>query len=316
MTQPANPQTQIVTTPAEPLPPQGSALIQAPVEMASYTRGLEPTNMSELWKLATSMHRAQICNVQSPDEAIARILAGRALGLNAMQSLMGINIIENRPCMDAALMHALCLQTSSCEMFEHMETTAERSVFKIKRREWSDAKLHTFTMDEAKQALLLDRGKDPKQNNWNKWPKRMLEARAKSSAARLYFPERCFGMFTADEISEEDDRIQVRQVSPAEISVAVARAERDVGAEVAALKTEITKATTKDQRTAVRDKLQAFGRDVGGPAFEELTAFYNAALEAAKKATTAKAPTPPPEQPAQTELPVATTKPIRQPGED
>lgn len=257
---------------------------------------LEPRSITALADLAASMAAIALCGVRTPEEAMARMLTGRELGLTTMQSMRGVYIIENRPALDATLMHGLCLQSPLCEQFESVETTEERATFKIKRKGWSEAKLHTFTIEEAQKAGLLDRGKDEeakKNNNWNKWRKRMLEARAKSTAARLFFPEVTFGLYTPDEVSEGSSDPMPGAVVSAE--VIVSRPKRDLEQEFIALAEKITGSKSREELSAARKEANAWAADVGEPWAGRVAKTYDEFVAAKRKAAKAAEPPPPAE---------------------
>ena len=78
-------------------------------------------------------------------------------------------------------------------------------------------------------------GKDGKpKDNWKKWPRRMLTARAVSEGVRLVAPECCFGTYTVEEL---DASPSVRlnypsQPTPASLDELVPEAKRDAAVEV------------------------------------------------------------------------------------
>jgi hypothetical protein len=296
-----------------------AARTAAPLGDAGFRMQMEPANILELNKVAHAFAKIGLCGVQNAEEALAKLLTGREIGLTMMQSMRGIHIIEGRPSIDASLMQAMCLASPLCEDFEQIVSDGERCVFRVKRKGRATAHEYEFTMVEARQALLVDRGKDPKQNNWNKYPKRMLEARAKSLAARSEFPDVLFGMYSREEMEDalfvesEGRTIQGDALpsapgsSPGVVDevVAVARAERDQDAEGAELKEEINAAKTAEQKRAVRAKVRAFVQDVGEPWASDIKTFYNLVHGGAKRAA-AEAPPPPPSAPA---APAAASEP-------
>jgi hypothetical protein len=245
---------------------------------------LEPKSINDLLKMAAELSKIQLCGVTSPQEAMARMLTGRELGLSMMQSIRGVYIVEGRPSLDASLMQAVCMQQPECEYFDIVELTDTQATAETKRR-GRPAQRFTFTIEDAKRAGLVDRGADPKKNNWNKYPKQMLMARAKSNLARMVYPGALFGMYTPDEM-HDGAIIEVRTVAddqPAQRDVHTA--ERDVEAECAAIETAIREASTKEQRTAARKSIELFAADVGEPWAERLKSLYNEMH--AKKAPTA-----------------------------
>jgi hypothetical protein len=63
-------------------------------------------------------------------------------------------------------------------------------------------------------------GKDGKlKDNWKKWPRRMLTARAISEGVRLIAPECCFGTYTVEEL-DAPSNVRIHQASkPADVSL-------------------------------------------------------------------------------------------------
>ena len=58
-------------------------------------------------------------------------------------------------------------------------------------------------------------GKDKQlKDNWKKWPRRMLTARAISEGVRLIAPECCFGTYTVEELDATPSRPYARQNTP------------------------------------------------------------------------------------------------------
>lgn len=75
-------------------------------------------------------------------------------------------------------------------------------------------------------------GKDKQlKDNWKKWPRRMLTARAISEGVRLIAPECCFGTYTVEELDATPSRPYVRQNTPT-LDELVPEAKRDAAVEV------------------------------------------------------------------------------------
>lgn len=247
----------------------------------SFRREMEPHTLDALYKVAASVAKIGLCGVSSPEEAMVRMLTGRELGLTMMQSLRGVYVVEGNPSLSAALKQSICLaHPATCEVFRMIESTAEKATYRVKRKGEPEQDF-TWTIADAKTALLLNRGKDPSQSNWSKYPRRMLQARAKSEAADVVFSDLLLGFPTREEM--EDERIQVRQskndpvtgeVYEAEVVPSpVASAPRDFDAECATLKRAISDAKSKEDKAAVRKAVAMW--DGGEPWAGELKAFYN-----------------------------------------
>lgn len=263
----------------------------AMVQDESYRRQLEPSSLDALFKVAHEVARVSLCGVSTPQEAFARMATGRELGLSMMQSLRGVYLVEGRPALDASLMHALCEQAADCEYFRCTESTEERATYETKRRGQEPQTL-TFTLKDADRAGLLNRGSDPKKNNWNKYPKEMLRARAKSGLARMVYPDKLFGLYSREELLDGD---VTDAAVPVRVEVhAVRSADRDVAAEYAELEAAIRGVgEDKNARSAMRARIKAFAEDVGEEWGGKAKALYND-LYAAKK----PAPVAPPSEPA------------------
>ena len=75
-------------------------------------------------------------------------------------------------------------------------------------------------------------GKDGKlKDNWKKWPRRMLTARAVSEGVRLIAPECCFGTYTVEELDATPSKPQTR-VNTLTLDELVPEAKRDAAVEV------------------------------------------------------------------------------------
>lgn len=149
---------------------------------------------------------AQIANTEfvptamrgKPAAVAACILFGDELGLGPMQSLAKIDVIEGRAAPKAELARALVQGAGHEIWFE--ENTSQRCTIGGKRRGSTREERVTWTMDDAKRA-----GLDGKQN-WRKWPRAMLVARASAELCRNVFPD-CLGGITlfAEEVSDDLD---------------------------------------------------------------------------------------------------------------
>ena len=260
-----------------------------------FRQQMEPSSVDGLFKMAAAVAKIQLCGVTSPEDALSRMITGRELGLTMMQSLRGVYLVEGRPSLAARLKMGLCLSHPEvCETFEHVSSDQEQATFKVKRIGRAE-KLYTYTIEEAQQALLVDRGKDPKQNNWHKHRRAMLEARAMSRAADTEFPELMFGLPSSEEMEDErasrkEGRIDPRGAitvdpEPAAATSPVSTPVRDIDGEAAALKEDIMNAPKDPEaRKPLRERIAAFVADVGEPWAGEVKNFYNLTW-AAKKDT-------------------------------
>lgn len=152
-------------------------------------------------------------------QAGVKIMAGLELGFPAFASLTGIQIIKGRPVMGANL-QAAAVKRSGRYNYRVLDHTVEACTIEFFERfngSWESTGKSTFTIAEAQVAGLA--GGD----NWRKWPKNMLFARAISNGVRYFCPDLFLGapVYTPDEIglpvSEDGDAIIVDSVSEAKV---------------------------------------------------------------------------------------------------
>lgn len=158
----------------------------------------QPQNYDGLVDLAKMVVRSSICAVRSPEDALMILLTGAELGLSAMQSLRGIHVVKGRPVLAADTMGAVVRKSGICEMLHLVESTDQRCTYKTKRKDDTREESVTWTMDDAKRAQLSG-------DNWKKYPKAMLRARALSAICRAVYPDVVAGLYDPDELAAQAD---------------------------------------------------------------------------------------------------------------
>lgn len=133
-----------------------------------------------------------------PEAVLACILTGNELGVGPMQSLSKIHVIEGRPSMAAELMRAVIIRDGHDLWVEESNNT--RCVLGTRRAGSSRDQTFTYTIDDAKQAGLSSK------DNWRKYPRAMLLARATGELARAVYPDILAGIsFTSEELTDGTD---------------------------------------------------------------------------------------------------------------
>lgn len=133
-----------------------------------------------------------------PAAVAAAIMAGSEMNLGPMASLMHVHIIDDRPSLSSEMQRALVLALG--HKIRYRETTATRCVVDGQRVGEADWTTVTWTMDDAKRAGLDGR------QNWRKFPRRMLVARATGELCRMLFADALAGMpYSAEELQDEAD---------------------------------------------------------------------------------------------------------------
>lgn len=154
---------------------------------------------AEQWRAMREQAKALVSSgflpkaVNTPEKAIAVALAGRELGLPMMQALRSIHIIDGKPVMAADMMAALVHRRIPGARLRVVESTNEVCTVEA-ARPGEEATRYSFTLEDAKLAGLLTK------DNWRKYPRAMLRARAIAEAARATFPDAMMGVYDPDEL--------------------------------------------------------------------------------------------------------------------
>jgi hypothetical protein len=181
---------------------------------ANFKRALEPDSLEAASRVARVAAQIGIGGVRSPEEALIRIMHGRALGITAMQALRFVYVIQGRAGVDATLMRALCLAHRDCEEFALLESTPQIATFRARRRGHAAVTL-TWTIEDARRARLSDR------DTWRAYPAQMLRARATAELARLVFPDAVVGLEVSETAEEPRlDRASVEAVPASATAIA------------------------------------------------------------------------------------------------
>lgn len=146
-----------------------------------------------------------------PDDIVISIMQGMEVGLNPLQALKSIAVINGVPTIYGDAPLALVFKSGK---LEYIEETIEkdgdapltwRAVCRVKRKGQPEI-VEVFSGEDAKQASLLG-----KAGPWTQYPARMLKFRARSFALRNQFPDVLHGI---DIYEEVQDRPEMRDVTP------------------------------------------------------------------------------------------------------
>lgn len=160
----------------------------------------EVRSLSELMAKSTLLPDALR---SKPADVFVSILAGQELGLPPLASVRGVHVVQGKPILSGDTMVGIVLGSGLCEYFVCVAETDSSVTYETKRRGSPAPQRCTWTMDDAKRAELT--GKD----NWKKYPRAMLKARAKAVLARDVYPDVLAGCYDPDEIPNERPALTV-----------------------------------------------------------------------------------------------------------
>lgn len=177
---------------------------------------LIPKTLDQLMELALRLSKSTIIpkEYQNKSENIlVAIWMGAEIGLNPMQSIQGIAIINGRPCIWGDTLIAKVQESGLLEKFdETFEGDLKTNLVAkcvIKRKGMQNTTERSFSMEDAKRARLWER------DNYQKYPYRMLQMRARGFALRDAFADILKGLYIKEEV---EDYATEKDISPNEKS--------------------------------------------------------------------------------------------------
>lgn len=171
-----------------------SAALSAAFAVSQAAMTLLPKSLREVHELAQVAAATGLCRVRSVEDAMQRILTGLELGLTPMQSIRALMTVDGATCMRADAMAGLVMSKGLCEYFVCTHSDDKSATYETKRVGNPKPQTFTYSFSEAEAAGLT--GKD----NWRKFRRDMLRARAKATLARDVYPDVLNGMYDPDEI--------------------------------------------------------------------------------------------------------------------
>jgi hypothetical protein len=182
-------------------------------ELTPVVKQAQPADLPAMMQLANHLAKSgYFQDARDASQAVVKVMAGAELGIPPIAAMTGIFIVKGRVTLSANLMAAairrsgrygyrvVTLTDAACEIeFTHDGKPIGRS---------------SFTEKDAAKAGLT--GGD----NWRKYPRNMLYARAMSNGAKWYCPDVfCGPVYSPDEIEDEPEAprqpVRVEAVDPA-----------------------------------------------------------------------------------------------------
>jgi len=158
---------------------------------------LQPADMDQAMKMADMLANSNMVPTnykgQSGDTLVAMMM-GSELGLNPIQSLQSIAVINGRPCVWGDAMLALVQNHPAFGGIEESFDEQSMAATCIVTRRKGKPHTQTYSQADATQANLWG-----KKGPWQQYPKRMLAMRARGFALRNQFADALLGLITTEE---------------------------------------------------------------------------------------------------------------------
>ena len=176
------------------------------------TFSLAPQNIEEALKFADYLAKSTIVPkdfANNPGNILVAIQWGMELGLQPMQAMQNIAVINGRPALWGDAVIALVRSSPLCEYIYETDD-GETATCRVKRRD-EEEQVRTFSMTDAAQAGLKG-----KQGPWSQYPKRMRQMRARAFALRDVFADVLRGMPVAEEVRDTPTEREIGPTREAE----------------------------------------------------------------------------------------------------
>ncbi len=190
-----------------------------------------PTNFQDAMEFAKIIAKTDFVPKDyknKPGNVLIAIQWGAEIGVQPMQAMQNIACINGRPSIYGDLALALCLASCVCEYVnETFDEPTMTATCAVKRRGGVE-RVETFSQADAEKAGLWQTeakvtrykkgggGKYTTDNDspWFRYPKRMLQMRARGFALRDAFPDVLKGLITAEEARDYPVNVQTNKPAP------------------------------------------------------------------------------------------------------
>lgn len=159
---------------------------------------LQPTSFDEAMQFSKLIANSSLVPPAFKGKAADVLVAvqmGAELGLQPMQAIQNICVINGRPCVWGDAMLAI---VKAHKQFEYLQEHIENDVAYCKvKRKGEPEHIQKFSIEDAKKANLWG-----KSGPWTQYPKRMLQMRARGFAIRDSFPDALRGINLVEEVTD------------------------------------------------------------------------------------------------------------------
>jgi len=193
------------------------------IETGKPNGGLIPTDFEGLWRFSKILSVSGLMpnGLQKPESIFVAIQMGLEVGLSPMQAVQNIAVINGKPALWGDAVLALVLKSNQVKDFsERFEgdfpTDNFTAICEIERLGFKTIIKRTFSIVDAKNASLWVYSNNNKSQHspWAKYPKRMLQMRARSWALRDGFSDYLKGFGVAEEVKDYVDITPKSEIKP------------------------------------------------------------------------------------------------------
>lgn len=161
---------------------------------------LAPASMVEALQIADMLSKSSMvpkAYQNKPQDTLVAMMMGSELGLNPIQSLQNIAVINGKPCVYGDALPALVQNHPQFGGMEESFTETGMVATCTVWRKGGSKHTQTFSQSDAVKANLWD-----KAGPWKQYPKRMLAMRARGFALRNQFADALAGLITREEAED------------------------------------------------------------------------------------------------------------------
>lgn len=155
--------------------------------------------INRTWRIASALSKSRFFkDAYQAEQAFAKMLLGRDLGLSPTQAMIGIHIVEGKPEVSANLQAQFVREYvgPAGDRYDYtvLEHTDEACEIEFRRRgqdddDWRVIGKERFTMADANRAGLTKPSKSGAPSMYVKYPRNMLFARCMSNGTAFHCPE-------------------------------------------------------------------------------------------------------------------------------
>jgi hypothetical protein len=162
-------------------------------------RNVSDKTIGLMFRLAKGFHEGGLYRrkFESPSTIFTVMMLGMELGITPQVACQNFHVIEGKPSPAAHFLIAMAKRHPDCEYFEYDDeaSTDDSAIYVTKKKNYPREQRFKYTVQDAIDAGMT-------KGNWEKRRKEMLRKTAGSQAARLWYPDACAGLYSAEEMGE------------------------------------------------------------------------------------------------------------------